>query len=213
MGNPRRFVAIDLGASSGRVLVGRWDGARFDMSEAHRFANGPVSTMGHLHWDVLSIWAEIKSGLACCIAGETRADGLAGLGLDTWGVDFALLDRDGKLLGNPYHYRDRRNDGTMELAFERVPRAAIYDTTGIQTMPINTVFQLLEHGPRRRSAARGGEDSAAHAQPVRLLALGAEGRRVHDCHHHSVPGGSRPPLGRRAHGQARHSDSDLPPDR
>jgi rhamnulokinase len=143
MGNPRRFVAIDLGASNGRLLLGRWDGARFDISEVHRFGNGPVSTMGHLHWDVLSIWAEIKSGLACCIAGETRADGLAGLGLDTWGVDYALLDREGKMLGNPYHYRDRRNDGTMELVFGRVPRSAVYDTTGIQTMQINTLFQLF----------------------------------------------------------------------
>jgi rhamnulokinase len=143
MSNPRRFVAVDLGASNGRLLLGRWDGARFDISEVHRFANGPVSTMGHLYWDVLSIWAEIKSGLACCIAGETRADGLAGIGLDTWGVDYALLDRDGKMLGNPYHYRDRRNDGMMELVFGRVPRSTVYDTTGIQMMQINTLFQLF----------------------------------------------------------------------
>ena len=144
MSQTRKFAAIDLGASSGRVLLGRWDGARFEVGEAHRFANGPVSTMGHLHWDVLSIWAEIKSGLAACVAGETRGAGeLAGLGLDTWGVDFGLLDSAGKLLGNPNHYRDHRNDGTMELAFGRVPRAAIYDTTGIQMMQINTLFQLL----------------------------------------------------------------------
>ena len=144
MDRPRKYVAIDLGASSGRVLVGRWDGARFDMSEAHRFANGPVSAMGHQYWDVLSIWSEIKSGLSCCISGDMQGAGeVAGLGLDTWGVDYALLDRDGKLLGNPYHYRDRRNDGTMELAFGRVPRAAIYDVTGIQMMQINTLFQLL----------------------------------------------------------------------
>jgi rhamnulokinase len=144
MGRARKFVAIDLGASSGRVLMGRWDGSRFDVGEVHRFANGPVATMGHQHWDVLAIWAEIKTGLACCVAGETRGAGeLAGIGLDTWGVDYALLDRDGKLLGNPYHYRDRRNDGTMELAFERVPRSAIYGATGIQMMQINTIFQLL----------------------------------------------------------------------
>jgi len=143
MDHPRKFVAIDLGASSGRLLLGRWDGSRFDVSEVHRFINGPVTTLGHLHWDVLSIFAEIKSGLACCISGEARADGIAGLGLDTWGVDYALLDRQGRMLGNPYHYRDKRNDGTMELAFGRVPRHAIYDATGIQMMQINTVFQLL----------------------------------------------------------------------
>jgi rhamnulokinase len=144
MGLARKFVAIDLGASSGRVLLGRWDGARFEVGEAHRFANGPVDAMGHLHWDALSIWAEIKSGLTRCVAGETRGGGeLAGLGLDTWGVDYALLDRKGQMLGNPFHYRDNRTDGAMDLAFEKVPRSAMYDTTGIQMMQINTVFQLL----------------------------------------------------------------------
>ena len=141
MDRARKFVAVDLGASSGRVLLGRWDGARFDVGEVHRFANGPVATMGHLHWDVLGIWAEIKSGLARCVAGN--AGGLAGLGLDTWGVDFALLDRGGSLVGSPYHYRDRRTDGVMEMAFERVPRSAIYGATGVQPMQINTLFQLF----------------------------------------------------------------------
>jgi rhamnulokinase len=163
MGRARKFVAIDLGASSGRVLLGRWDGARFDVGESHRFANGPVATMGRLHWDVLSIWAEIKSGLACCVAGETRGAGeLAGIGLDTWGVDYALLDRDGRMLGNPYHYRDRRNDGTMELAFERVPRSSIYDTTGIQMMQINTLYQLL-------SMVRDGDPQLDVAKTLLLM--------------------------------------------
>jgi sugar (pentulose or hexulose) kinase len=119
------------------VLFGGWDGARFGLDEVCRFANGPVAIMGHLHWDVLSIWAQIKSGLTQSVAGGM--DGLAGLGLDAWGVDYALLDRDGRLLGNPYHYRDRRTDGAMELAFQRVPRSAIYDATGVQPMQINTL--------------------------------------------------------------------------
>jgi hypothetical protein len=144
MAQTRKFVAIDLGASSGRVLLGRWDGSRFDLGEVHRFANGPVSTMGHQHWDVLSIWAQIKSGLSCCLSGEAHGtDGLSGLGIDTWGVDYALLDRDGRLLGNPYHYRDRRGDGMMDLVFERVPRSEIYDATGIQPLQINTLYQLF----------------------------------------------------------------------
>jgi rhamnulokinase len=144
MGRTRKFVAIDLGASSGRVLLGHWDGTRFDVGEVHRFANGPVSAMGHQHWDVLSLWAQIKSGLGCCLAGEMRGtDGLAGLGIDTWGVDYALLDRDGRLLGNPYHYRDRRTDGMMDLAFGRVRRSEIYSATGIQPLQINTLYQLL----------------------------------------------------------------------
>ena len=144
MARTRKFVAIDLGASSGRVLLGRWDGARFDIGEAHRFANGPVVAMGHQHWDVLSIWAQIKSGLSCCLSGEAHGiDGIDGVGVDTWGVDFGLLDRDGRLLGNPYHYRDRRTDGVMDLAFERVRRSEIYATTGIQPHQINTLYQLL----------------------------------------------------------------------
>jgi rhamnulokinase len=144
MAQTRKFVAIDLGASSGRVLLGRWDGSRFDLGEVHRFANGPVTTMGHQHWDVLSIWSEIKTGLSCCLSGEAHGtDGLSGLGIDTWGVDYALLDRDGRLLGNPYHYRDRRGDGMMDLVFEKVPRAEIYGTTGIQPLQINTLYQLF----------------------------------------------------------------------
>lgn len=144
MAGVRKFAAVDLGASSGRVLMGRWDGSRFDVSEAYRFANGPVSAQGHQYWDALSIWTEIKSGLARCAAGGTYGAGeLAGVGVDTWGVDYALLDSAGKLLGNPYHYRDRRTDGIMELAFGRVPRPAIYNETGIQMMQINTLYQLL----------------------------------------------------------------------
>ncbi|MGA3056924.1 MAG: rhamnulokinase family protein [Candidatus Limnocylindrales bacterium] len=154
MARTRDFLAIDLGASSGRVLAGRWDGARFDLAEVHRFANEPVSQMGRLHWDALAIWSEIKRGLARYAAGQRvgtsigggaaeRPGELAGLGLDTWGVDFALLDRAGNLLGNPYHYRDRRTAGIMALAFERVPRRDVFMTTGVQPMHYNTLYQLL----------------------------------------------------------------------
>ena len=154
MARTRDFLAIDLGASSGRVLAGRWDGARFGLSEVHRFANEPVSSIGRLHWDVLAIWSEIKTGMARYAAeqrvgtpigdgGAARPGELAGLGLDTWGVDFALLDRAGNLLGNPYHYRDRRTAGIMERAFERVPRRDVFMTTGVQPMHYNTLYQLL----------------------------------------------------------------------
>jgi rhamnulokinase len=125
------FLAIDLGASSGRVVAGHWDGAKFGLSEVHRFPNEPVSQMGRLQWDALGLWSEIKQGLARHAAGRQRNEAeiggsadpiarpgapdrqgeLAGLGLDTWGVDFALLDRAGNLLGNPYSYRDARTPG------------------------------------------------------------------------------------------------------
>ena len=113
----------------------------------HRFPNGPVRLpdgggTGHrLHWDVLHIWSEIKRGLALAVR-EHGAD-LAGVGLDTWGVDFGLLDRDGALVSNPYHYRDSRTDGLIDAAFRRVPRTEIFEQTGIQFMQINSLYQLL----------------------------------------------------------------------
>jgi rhamnulokinase len=134
------FLSIDLGASSGRVLLARWDGARFDLQELHRFPNGAVNVMGHLQWDVLRLWSEIKDGIARYAAQFDQP--LAGIGVDTWGVDFALLDRAGRLLGNPYCYRDSRADGMMEKVFQRASRAEIFSQTGLQFMPINTLFQL-----------------------------------------------------------------------
>jgi rhamnulokinase len=134
------FLAIDLGAESGRALLGRFDGGRIDLREVHRFPNAPVHVTDGLHWDVLGIWREIKEGLAKAGRESGR---LESVGVDAWGVDFALLDRDGALVSNPYHYRDPRTEGMMEKAAERVPEAEIYRTTGIQFMPINTLYQLL----------------------------------------------------------------------
>jgi rhamnulokinase len=134
------FLAVDLGASSGRVLLGRWDGSRFQLVEMHRFANGPVNVLGHLHWDGLRLWSEIQDGLARS-ASQIGAP-LSGIGVDTWGVDFALLDRAGGLLGDPYHYRDSRTEAIPEQVFRKVSRDRIYQRTGIQFMQINTLFQL-----------------------------------------------------------------------
>ncbi len=135
------YIAVDLGASGGRVVLGRWDGAGIALEEMHRFANEPVTVMGHLHWDVLRLWAEIKRGMAHYCA--TYREPLDGVGLATWGVDFGLLDSGGRLLGNPYHYRDSRTDGMLERAFEIVPRQQIFAQTGIQFMQINTLYQLF----------------------------------------------------------------------
>ncbi|HEY53638.1 MAG TPA: rhamnulokinase, partial [Caldilineae bacterium] len=135
------FLAIDLGASGGRVMLGRWDGERFQLEELHRFVNGPVAVMGRLHWDHLRLWAEIKKGFAAYAAKYDTPP--AGIGVDTWGVDYGLLDQSDQLLGNPYHYRDAATDGMMEAAFDRVPRETIYQSTGIQFMQINTLYQLL----------------------------------------------------------------------
>lgn len=135
------FIAADLGASNGRVLLARWDGERFALQELHRFPNGPVEATGRLFWNALGLWSDIKAGLARYAAQEQTP--IAGIGVDTWGVDFGLLDRAGRLLGNPVHYRDARNNGMLERAFAIVPSSAIFAQTGIQFMQINSLFQLL----------------------------------------------------------------------
>jgi len=135
------FLAVDLGASNGRVLVGRWNGSSFKLEELHRFPNGPVRVLGHMHWDALGLWSEIKTGLAKYASRFSEPP--VSIGIDTWGVDFALLDHAGHLLGNPCHYRDPRTDGMPARAFARVPAAEIFEKTGIQFMQINTLFQLF----------------------------------------------------------------------
>lgn len=139
-GRRARFLAVDLGAESGRVLLGGFDGGRVEISEAHRFPNEPVLLPDGLHWNVLGIFNEIQRGIAHAASegGEIQS-----LGVDAWGVDFGLLDSGGALLANPHHYRDGRTEGLMEEAARRVPREQIYRTTGIQFMQINTLNQLL----------------------------------------------------------------------
>src|SRR5215217_635051 len=130
------FAAIDLGASSGRVVAGRLDGARMTLEEVHRFPNRPVRLPDGLRWNLLHLFTEALEGLR-------RAGPLRGVGVDAWGVDYALLDAAHRVLGLPFHYRDARTDGMVGRAFERLPAEQLYAATGIQTMPINTVFQLL----------------------------------------------------------------------
>jgi rhamnulokinase len=134
------LLAFDLGAESGRSVAGVLDGGRLEIRELSRFPNPMTSVRGHLHWDVLHLLREIERGLEAC-ASEVTGD-LAGLAVDTWGVDYGLLGANGDLLGFPYVYRDRRIEGAMEGVFERVPRERVYELTGIQVMPINTLYQL-----------------------------------------------------------------------
>src|SRR5215212_9210740 len=141
MSKTANFLAVDLGAASGRVMLGAWDGARFTLDELHRFPNGPVAVGGHLYWDVLRLWQEIKTGIGQYATHYPTPP--AGIGIDTWAIDFALLDRAGRLLGNPYHYRDRRTSGLPEQVGALVPPARLYAQTGIQRMPINTLYQLF----------------------------------------------------------------------
>ncbi|NWG14038.1 MAG: rhamnulokinase [Acidobacteria bacterium] len=141
MAATRNCLVFDLGAESGRAVLGSFDGNKLTLEEIHRFPNGPVQVLDTLYWDSLRLFAEIKRGISAAIRG--KSGGVDTLGIDTWGVDFGLLDRRGELLGNPYHYRDRRSDGMLEEAFSRVPRREIFERTGIQFMQINTLYQLL----------------------------------------------------------------------
>jgi rhamnulokinase len=133
------LAAVDLGASSGRVMLARFTDERLTLDEVHRFPNGPIRVGYHLHWDVLRLFDEIKTGL--CKTGQIAS--LGSLGLDTWGVDFTLLDRDDQLVGNPYHYRDPHTNGALEKAFSEVNRDEIFARTGIQFMQINSLYQLF----------------------------------------------------------------------
>src|ERR1700731_1412330 len=136
----KKLLAFDLGAESGRGVLGLFDGQRLSLEVVHRFPNGPVRILDALHWDVLRLYSEMLAALRRC---ATEHGGLDSLGVDTWGVDFALLGRGGILLGNPRHYRDPHTEGVMEAAFARVPRAEMFRQTGIQFMRFNTLFQLL----------------------------------------------------------------------
>jgi rhamnulokinase len=148
------YLAVDLGAESGRVMAGLWNGRRIRLEEVHRFPNGPVSLAGSLRWDVLRLWAEIQNGLA--LAGKKFGPRIVSVGADTWGVDFVLLNKNNEILGQPYHYRDARTNGLMEKAFTQVPRAEIFAQSGLQFMQLNSLYQLLAwqvHSPAILDAA------------------------------------------------------------
>ena len=145
-----QYLAIDLGAESGRTIVGAITGGKLSLTETHRFPNGPVCLQDGLHWDVQRLWSEIKHGLR-------QSPPVASLGVDTWGVDFALLDQDGALLGSPYHYRDTRTDGMLAEAFQRIPREQIFAHTGIQFLQINSLYQLLSMAVARDPHLEGAQ--------------------------------------------------------
>jgi rhamnulokinase len=135
------FLAVDMGASSGRHVAGLFDGDRLTLEEVHRFENGPVAVAGRLYWDLLRQWENIQQGLRA--AATNYGDRIRSVGVDTWGVDFGLLGRGDELLGNPYHYRDYRTEGMLERAMAIVPREQIFAQSGLQFMRFNTLYQLL----------------------------------------------------------------------
>jgi rhamnulokinase len=136
----RKFIAYDYGASSWRGIVGNFDGERLSIAEFHRFKNDPVYVLGHYYWDVLYLFGELKKGLLALSRGK-KGD-FASIGVDTWGVDFGLLDANGLLISNPFYYRDRITDGEPERVFQAVSSKELYRRTGIQFLKFNTLFQL-----------------------------------------------------------------------
>ena len=138
-------AAVDLGASSGRVMLARVGPDRLDLTEAHRFANQPIQIGRTLHWDILGLYRGVLDGLRAAgrLADKGSGTGLAGIGIDSWGVDYGLIDSSGALVGNPVCYRDSRTDGVMEKVLAEIGTEWLYGVTGAQHLPINTVFQLV----------------------------------------------------------------------
>ena len=137
--NQHAYIALDLGAESGRSILGTLRDGHLSLEEKSRFPNEMKSIDGHLHWDVNKLFTGIKEGLGACSTSALRPESV---GVDTWGVDFGFLGSDGELLELPYSYRDHRTQGMMEKFFELVPRRRIYELTGIQFMQLNSLFQL-----------------------------------------------------------------------
>jgi rhamnulokinase len=138
----RNIAAVDLGAESGRIMLARYDGQHIILEEVHRFPNRPVMLHGHRFWNVLGLWDEMLAGLR---KARKLTGNLDSIGVDTWGVDYGLVDSQGFLLGQPFQYRDSRTNGMMEQVLARIPRDVLYQRTGIQFLQFNTLFQLFAH--------------------------------------------------------------------
>jgi len=138
---PLHVMAFDFGASSGRGILGKFNGEKLDIEVIHQFPNGPIEVAGHYYWDILRLFVDMKQGIAKYTQDNT--DPLASIGIDTWGVDYGLLDAGGQLIGNPYNYRDSRTQGMFDEAYKRVSKETIFNKTGIAFLPFNTIYQLL----------------------------------------------------------------------
>lgn len=143
MASTLNLLAFDLGASNGRAIIGKYNGDRIILQEIHKFENAGVNIHGHLYWDILDLFKQIRKGLGAAVTAATNENSrINSLAIDTWGVDYGLLDRNDNLLANVYHYRDKRTDNLLEKIFKQLPKEEIYGQTGIQFMQINTLVQL-----------------------------------------------------------------------
>lgn len=145
------FAAADLGASSGRVILGTLADGRFTLDEVTRFVNGPLTLSDGIHWDAEELFARIRAGINEAIR---RSGGLSGVGVDTWGVDYGRLDANGRLIEKPFHYRDSRTDSVPDRLFATLGADVLYSRAGLQVMPFNTIFQLIADQDRWDEVAR-----------------------------------------------------------
>ncbi len=141
MAEEKKYIAVDLGAESGRVMLGSVSADRLVLEEIHRFSNGPLQENSTLRWNFNKLLSEIKTGISK--AAKSANGKVTGIGVDSWGVDFGLLNANGELIENPYHYRDSQTNGMMEKAFELISKRDIYENTGLQFLQLNSVYQLL----------------------------------------------------------------------
>ena len=167
----KTFLAVDLGAGSGRMIAVDFDGRKMELEEISRWQNAPIRCGSSLHWDMESILKNLKRALSKAVS--LKGKGIVSMGIDTWGVDYGLLDANAKLISNPFAYRDERTQGAMERVFSKIPKSEIYRRTGIQFMPFNTIFQLACEGELIR-AKNGAKtflmmpDLIAHALTGRI---------------------------------------------
>ena len=152
---PAKFLAVDLGAESGRAFVATLDGERIALEEVHRFPNTPVEISGHLHWDVPELFQQLKMALK--LTAEKGHGDIVSIGVNTWGVDFGLVRKSDGSIDLPFTYRDSRTNGMMQKVFSKIPRHEIYARTGIQMMQINSIFQLYSAIEERESCLRDFE--------------------------------------------------------
>ena len=196
------YLAFDLGAESGRVMQASLHAGVLTLAEVCRFPNGPTRDNGSLRWDIHRVWREMQGALNQ--VGVTR---FASIGVDAWGCDYGLLRRDGSLVEAPYAYRDRRTDGVMERVFEVVPRERIYETTGIQFLWFNTLYQLYAACQASPQTIAAADRFGNHSRRTQPLALRAALRGVHQRHDDAVYRRGQTHLGHGSPQRARHPNA------
>ena len=176
MKSKKIYLAVDLGAESGRVLAGEWDGLALNLRVLHSFPNGPVDLNGSIHWNLVGIYNEILTGLA--MAQAEYGSSLESIGVDSWGLDYGHLDRNGFLLGMPFHYRDERTHPMVELVHQRVDREECFARTGIQPLFINTLFQLMAEKESAQTCMENSDQMLFTPDLINFWLTGEKGNEI-----------------------------------